>query len=365
MATLREKRPGVWEVRVFTGRDAAGRPTQTSRTVHGGRRDARRVANELEQIGAGSAPAGRTVSDVLDAWVEHNVGTWASSSARDQQSRVRSIERDPIGELPLARLSVADVERWHARLRRGGLGDSGIRNQHAVLRAALGLAVRWGWTSQNVASLARLRSKKAAPRQVMSLDEVQSVIDAAATIDPAAALALRLAAVSGARRAELAARGWHDVRDGRLTIDSAIEIVEPPAPGAPRQLRTAPTKTSNIRSVTLDPDTLAAIEELRELRSQYGPWMFGLGDDLVNPHRIGWWWRRARALAGIDPRWRLHDLRHWSATVAIAQGHDVRTVAGRLGHANPAMTLRVYADAFAAADQAVAASLGAVLKGRQ
>ena len=75
MATLREKRPGVWEVRVFTGRDAAGRPTQTSRTVHGGRRDARRVANELEQIGAGSAPAGRTVSDVLDAWVEHNVGT--------------------------------------------------------------------------------------------------------------------------------------------------------------------------------------------------------------------------------------------------------------------------------------------------
>ena len=199
----------------------------------------------------------------------------------------------------------------------------------------------------------------------MSLDEVQSVIDAAATIDPAATLALRLAAVSVARRAELAARGWHDVRDGRLTIDSAIEIVEPPGPGAPRQLRRAPTKTSNIRSVTLDPDTLAAIEDLRQLRRQYGPWMFGLGDDLVNPDRIGWWWRRARTLAGIDAKWRLHDLRHWSATVAIAQGHDVRTVAGRLGHANPAMTLRVYAHAFAAADQAVAASLGAVLKGQR
>ena len=67
-------------------------------------------------------------------------------------------------------------------------------------------------------------------------------------------------------------------------------------------------------------------------------------------------------LAGIDERWRLHDLRHWSATVAIGQGHDVRTVAGRLGHANPAMTLRVYAHAFAAADQAVAAGLGDLLK---
>jgi integrase len=48
--------------------------------------------------------------------------------------------------------------------------------------------------------------------------------------------------------------------------------------------------------------------------------------------------------------------------VAIGQGHDVRTVAGRLGHANPAMTLRVYAHAFAAADQAVAAGLGELLK---
>jgi integrase len=41
----------------------------------------------------------------------------------------------------------------------------------------------------------------------------------------------------------------------------------------------------------------------------------------------------------------------------------VRTVAGRLGHANPAMTLRVYAHAFAAADQAVALGLGNILRG--
>ena len=41
MATIREKQPGVWEVRVFTGRDDRGRPTQTSRTVRGGKRDAR------------------------------------------------------------------------------------------------------------------------------------------------------------------------------------------------------------------------------------------------------------------------------------------------------------------------------------
>ena len=87
---------------------------------------------------ARSAPSGgRTVSDVLDAWVEQNLDTWAPSSARDQQSRVRGIKKDPIARMPLARLSVGDVERWHTRLRQAGMADAGIKNQHGVLRAAL------------------------------------------------------------------------------------------------------------------------------------------------------------------------------------------------------------------------------------
>jgi hypothetical protein len=62
VATLREKKPGVWEVRVFTGTDARGCPTQISRTVRGGKRDAQRLAASLE-VGPGSAAAaGRCVS---------------------------------------------------------------------------------------------------------------------------------------------------------------------------------------------------------------------------------------------------------------------------------------------------------------
>ncbi|MCP4384711.1 MAG: tyrosine-type recombinase/integrase [Hyphomicrobiales bacterium] len=50
---------------------------------------------------------------------------------------------------------------------------------------------------------------------------------------------------------------------------------------------------------------------------------------------MGWSWRRSRELAGIDPKWRLHNLRHWSTTQSITSGQDVRTVANRLGHADP------------------------------
>jgi integrase len=358
MATIRERGKGVWEVRVFTGRDESGRPTQVSQTVRGGKRDAQRVAAALETRPARAA-GGRTVADVLDAWVAQNLSTWAASSARDQQSRVRSIQADPIAGMSAARLAVSDVERWHVRLRKAGLGDGGIRNQHAVLRAALAQAVRWSWVTTNVAALARLRSGRERPRGVLSADEVRAVLKAAETIDPAAALALRLAAVAGARRAELAALRWDDVHGRTLTIGSAIEVVRR-GDGSPL-LRDTVTKTANVRVLTLDDDTLAAVESLRAARSPYGPWLFGLGPDLVNPDRIGWWWRRSRQIAGVDVRWRLHDLRHWSATVAIGQGHDVRTVAGRLGHANPAMTLRVYAHAFATADEKLAEGLGAIL----
>jgi integrase len=58
---------------------------------------------------------------------------------------------------------------------------------------------------------------------------------------------------------------------------------------------------------------------------------------------------------------RLHDLRHFQATELIAAGVDVRTVAGRLGHADPSTTLRVYAAFMEPADQGAAKVIGRLL----
>jgi len=126
-----------------------------------------------------------------------------------------------------------------------------------------------------------------------------------------------------------------------------------------------PTKTANRRTVTLDATTVEALQRLRRYHQDLGPWVLNVGERPVNPERIGAWWRRARDRAGVDGRWRLHDLRHWSATMSISRGHDIRTVANRLGHANPAMTLRVYAHAVESADGPVATMLGQILDERE
>jgi hypothetical protein len=54
---------------------------------------------------------------------------------------------------------------------------------------------------------------------------------------------------------------------------------------------------------------------------------------------------------------RLHDLRHFTATQLIGANVDNRTVAGRLGHSNPSVTLRVYSHVLEERDQAAASIL--------
>ena len=81
MATVRERKPGVWEVRAFTGRDERGRPTQVSRTVRGTKKDAQRVAAELT-VRPVTRAASATVAELLAQWVEQNEATWAASTRR-------------------------------------------------------------------------------------------------------------------------------------------------------------------------------------------------------------------------------------------------------------------------------------------
>jgi len=59
---------------------------------------------------------------------------------------------------------------------------------------------------------------------------------------------------------------------------------------------------------------------------------------------------------------RFHDLRHFTATQLIGAGVDVRTVAARLGHADPALTLRVYASFMEEQDRKAANIMAGVLK---
>jgi integrase len=63
----------------------------------------------------------------------------------------------------------------------------------------------------------------------------------------------------------------------------------------------------------------------------------------------------------IPAKLRFHDLRHTVASILLSQGQSVRAVSQRLGHSNPALTLRVYAHCMPSDDPQLAAALNKML----
>jgi integrase len=71
-------------------------------------------------------------------------------------------------------------------------------------------------------------------------------------------------------------------------------------------------------------------------------------------------WQPAVVAAGV-PALRFHDLRRTAATAMVAAGVDVRTAQAGLGHADPRVTLAIYAQVVSDPDRHAAHQLQAML----
>ena len=81
-----------------------------------------------------------------------------------------------------------------------------------------------------------------------------------------------------------------------------------------------------------------------------------------HPETMTRWWRESVARAGV-PVIRLHDARHTAATVLLRAGVPVKVVSQRLGHADVAVTMRIYQHTTAQDDRAAADALAHALSG--
>jgi integrase len=83
----------------------------------------------------------------------------------------------------------------------------------------------------------------------------------------------------------------------------------------------------------------------------------------MKPDSLGQAFRRLCDREGIEGM-SLHTLRHFSASVLVASGRDVRTIAGRLGHSDATTTLRVYSHMVEGRDRDAADFLGGLMAPR-
>ena len=162
-------------------------------------------------------------------------------------------------------------------------------------------------------------------------------------------LITHLLLVTGCRRGEIMGLKWDkvDFKNNRVTIDRAL-IVSPS-----KGVYESTTKTDDIRYLNLPAETMALLKQHKreQLRIQiangdrwiHTGYVFTQDNgDRMNPDSITAWlndFSKRHSLPHINP----HAFRHTVASVLLANGTDIVTVAAQLGHASASTTENFYA----------------------
>jgi integrase len=367
---LQRRGSDTWRLKVYVGRDANGTKRYVERTVNGTKKEAEselaRLVVEADE-GRHVATGPVTFDELLDQWLAIKAQQVEASTLGSYRWVAKTYVRPALGDRRLTTLRPYEIDRLYADLSARGLSPRTVRICHTLIRQSLEQARRWGLIARNPAADAsppRQHRREITPPTV---DQVRLLIDEANVDDPEFGTYLWVLVATGCRRGEACALRWRDIdlEAGHLVIRGSIAMVD----GAPQEQA---TKTHQVRRLSLDE---GSIDELRRHRRRIRERLLRCGvaqepDGFVFADVDGRPWRpdvctnrfaRLRARIGL-PTVRLHDLRHFVATVLTDAGLPITTISTRLGHRDTSTTLNLYAHALPLTDQRAADFLGSILR---
>lgn len=357
-----------YRLRIYVSYDpATGKNKYASRMHRGTPASARKALRQFQfDVQAEKLrPSSRvTVNALLDAYISSRELKWSPRTLADNSATVDRWVRPQFGTSDATRLKVHHIESHVHEISR--TYPRTALKVLSILRTAFNDGIRLELVDKNPASLVLPPRSVPAQTSAPALDEVKTVIEHA---DPAMAVIIRLAAITGARRGEILALQWRDfnLHDGAVVVSKSVTTTN-------GSVLVKETKTGRVKVLALDPETLASLRQWRvacverSLQAGYQitdqSFLFARGPDGSVP----WWpdtltskWRTladAHGLTGV----RFHDVRHAVATTLLSSGIDPKTAADRLGN-DPALMLRVYSHAVKALDQESANLLARALDG--
>jgi integrase len=170
---------------------------------------------------------------------------------------------------------------------------------------------------------------------------------------------LEMSRATGARRGDVLALRWCDIRDGAAFIDRALCQTRD-------GLIFKSTKTEEPRRVELPATVLPVLARHRErqdeFRRQFGPdyrsdldLIFANPDGSpLMPNSVSATVSRLCRRTGMPKGASLHTVHHSHASLLLSEGVDIVTVSERMGHSNVRTTAEIYAHAIRGKDQAAA-----------
>lgn len=364
-----------------------------------------------EQVRNGEVYSGETLSvkDFSEIWRENYLerSTMGESSKRERLSILNNKILPDIGHLKLSKVKATHIDNMLNKVIDKGLSVDTVNKLYVTVKSIFDYAFRKDYIKDNpILKVDKPKRKQKenelhyftveqAKRFLNFLDEPYTVnfgsrtrIDSKGNsyhvkpysterhVSSMFKAYFNLAIFGGLRRGENCALTWEDLdfNEGTVSINKAA------AKGGVGEVQIikSPKTIAGIREIALPTQCLEALKQWRadeiELSLKLGTkWQGFRGDEfdknyifidttdgtIINLHTPSKKFKKLLKFYNntVDsedlklPIIRLHDLRHTSATLLLANNVDIETVSHRLGHSKASITLDVYGHAMESMDR--------------
>jgi integrase len=295
-------------------------------------------------------PKGRPpyVSEWMLHWL-HNIArrkVEATTWDRSYRQKVTELIVPWFERTLLPDLTEEDIETWHANLERvtsvrtgRPLSAATIAQAHRIMSTAIKEAVVRKRIARNPCS--NVTPPQAGRREftLPSAAEVEAILERCRTWPNGARWILAFA--TGLRQGEALALEWRNVT---LAGEPAVTITASAARTAAGLVTKAPKSARSRRVIPLTAGAVAALKAHRAAQdvADIGGLVFtDSKGGPVHPRQDWQNWQNLLKDLGL-PHYRVHDIRHTTATMLLERGADSRVVAEILGHAKATFTQDTY-----------------------
>lgn len=340
-----------------TATDKPERKTGTFRT----KKEAEAARNEWQAAadnGQAVPNSALTVEEVCEAWLTMQRPRVKPGTLEHYEHALNRFVVPHVGKLAAQRVRPTTIDALYAVLREKGASEQTIHRVHQRLKQVFDYAAKRRVVAHSPMQHIDAPTIRPAAPTVLTAPHIRRFLAFAAE-DGYAPLWLLLLQ-TGLRRGEALGVRWQDLdlERGKLSVRQCVESLR----GLPHMQ--TPKTAAARRTISLFPESVTALKAHRtrqlEWRLQAAEWE---DNDLVfctdtgkpvaptNALRsLKTIQQKANAKAETDkerdavlPRFDIHDLRHTHASHLLRDGWDVVRVSRRLGHANPAITMGIYA----------------------
>lgn len=363
---------------VAAGYDAKGKQLAHTKTVKcsSGREAEKQYALFVAEIERGeTATSGKmTLNQYFDYWKNNFANNNLAATTLATYEHVFKRINESLGHKRLDKIEPIHLNSFFSNLQEPIIQDkdgnpaylspASIKKHYELLSIMINRAVKWNLIPYNPITRIELPKSKRKPKKIYDQEELGKFLVLLEDESLKYQIMVLLALVGGMRREEIFGLEWQHIDFEENTIHITQAAVYVP----PKGIILKDTKTASSNRAISIPANIAAM--LKRHKIGQAAKQLELGDKWLknnehnfifttwngqqaHPHSLNTWLKRFIKDNGL-PAINIHGFRHMSASYLIVNGVDVRTVAGKLGHSKPSVTMDIYSHLVKSAEKETA-----------